>query len=212
MSSRLSEGPFRVSCQLLLSANLAFSALTMILYGSIFWTAQFFGWKIGFNSLFHRNFVDSLGQHLAFFAWGCGITIVIFLGLRLLSKAQIFTRIFIASAALLNLGAPAVCFWYVWRLYRFEFYGLNYIDWLMLEWVVALSCSLLFRWRRWPLSVLTSLFLLSIHTFIWYDAYKYVAFSLLDSKFVPVISGIAIFAWAMYAIRKDRFDEDKLPA
>lgn len=201
MGSRSGKGIVRYFSDILLSCNVALAVVTVLVNGNHFLARQYFGWRIGLNVSLHRHYRDILGEYLAFILWGGILTIVIFSIIRLLSRSFVISRAFATAAGIANIVAAPACFWTVRLLQPSEFLGLVRLEWLSLEEAFALVCTLMFRWRRWPISLSTTIVLLTLHTTVWFRAYTQMSFRGSHVLAIPIVTFFSMLLWGMQTTR-----------
>ena len=159
--------------EILFSFAIALVCLTALLCSSIYWSARYTYWVTQVNGLFHRHWRDQLGDHLTFSLCALALAIVCVLMLRLFSRASLMVWILRTAAGALTMAAPAACFWFVKQTLRGEYLTWHNLDFLIYEECIAIICVVLYVNGRWPISVWTSIVLLTLHGLVWYRAYLF---------------------------------------
>jgi hypothetical protein len=168
-----------------------------MIFSSIYWSAQFGGWSMGINISHHRPLEADFGVNLALLTWLLGFTVGVFVILRVLSLAPSFAGLLTKLGGAIAIVAPAACFWLVQHSQPAYFlYVRQWTRWLPIEEVVAVLCVVLFLYRRWPISVWTTVFLLAVHFALWYRAYS-LTFTggRLAFLAIPIAAFLSILAW-----------------
>jgi uncharacterized membrane protein len=151
----------------LFSTTMAASTLTVAVHGTIYWSAQFFGWEMGFNSSLGKSRNDLVGQALAFCAWSLAFAVLVFLLLRAIERVSFVRRALRAVGGAVVLAAAPTCLWFVsyWpHVYARWF-------WLPLEGYAAVGCAVLYAGKRWPFGRSVTVLLLTLHGALWGGAY-----------------------------------------
>lgn len=184
---------------ILLSGTLASGLLIGLIHSSNYWNAQFFGWEMGLNRSFHRTYNDHLGYNGAFYTWALVLTIVAFLLLRAFSRIKMLRMIAGAAA----LAVPSACLWFV-ECSRSSNLPCEGEAWLRLEGFAAVGCALLYAYTRWPISVPTTVAMLTLHSALWIHAYSVTfevyGFCLLTP---PIVAYFSTLMWG-YSLKRDR--------
>lgn len=93
-------------------------------------------------------------------------------------------------------ATPAVCFWvvgYFQPTYFLYANGFKGYKWLPLEESIAIICVLLYLYKRWPVSVWTTVGLLALHSSLWYRSYA-VTFAGGHANLlaIPIVAGASL--------------------
>lgn len=180
------------------SVAIAAGLLTALLHSNEnYWSGQFFGWTTGLNGSFHRHATAAFGVGLAFYLWLTALALPIFLMTILSSRLTKIGRALHASAGLIVMAVPMVCLWFV------ECHQPGHVyeggAWLRVEGSAAVACAVLYRCKRWPISIWATVTLLISHYLLWIHAYS-VTFGYLGLWWltVPVSAFVAVLMWGQY--------------
>lgn len=195
------NGVLRFVCDVLLAGTLASACLTKLLFSSeTRWSAQFFGWQMGFNHTFHRSVHSEIGQNLAFCAFGAVLTAIGVLALRALWQVQFAERTIRRVLVAVAVGTPPVCLWLVarYRLHESRPFSAR----LSLEAFAAVLFALLCAWNRRAIPLTVTAAVLALHCAFWfyYFAGTLEVFALCW-KITPVIAYFSAVASAYYTRR-----------
>jgi surface polysaccharide O-acyltransferase-like enzyme len=181
------------------SGTIASAFLIGLIYSSIYWSGQFFGWEMGLNHSFHRRLNDPLGQALAFYIWFLVLTVVLFLLLRALSRPSPTTRMLRTAAGIIVVATPSACYWFVaWCRPGYPHAG---GDWLRWEGFFAVGCALLYTCNRWPMSARPTVTLLALHSALWIYAY-WDTFLYSQWLTAPVTACLSTAIWGYHVKRR----------
>jgi len=182
----------------LLSATFAFIVYSALIYSNNWWwSAQFTGWVMTLNKLIGRGLYQSnFGIVVAYFVPPALSAIILFALLHLVSRNSTGRKSLSMIGGVLAILAPASLWWFI-RFTRPAFFiGFEQVGWLQLELCIALVCVLLFMRGYWPITVWTSVVLLTLHAALWLRAYAITAaFSFSEILAVPVLSYMLGLFW-----------------
>src|ERR1700727_536784 len=199
-SSVGNEGGIRFLCHLsdiLLSATCALAVVAMLIFTSIYWSAQFGGWSMWLNILCHRSLQADFGINLALALWSLICAACIATALKACSRIPFTASLVRRLGGIIAVLLPAVCFWFIWHFQPAYFlYAKAYTKWLPLEECFAVGCTLLYLYDRWPISVWTTVALLALHSALWYRSYADTFSGGRPSLLaIPLVAFVAILAW-----------------
>jgi hypothetical protein len=195
------NGVLRLFSEVLLAGTLASAFLTRLINSNeIRWSAQFFGWEMGFNHTFNRSHGDYLGENLAFFTWVMVLTVIAVLVLRALSLVSFAERTIQRVSGAVAVAAPPVCLWLVERYRLHESQPFRVL--LGLEASAAVMFALLCAWSRRTIPLPITAVVLALHCAFWLslfsDALEPFAFCW---KTVPIIAYFSAVTSAYYVGR-----------
>jgi hypothetical protein len=191
---------FRCLYELFLSGTLASAFLIALIHSSIYWSAQFFGWEMGVNHSFHRTYNDHVGYNCAFCLWALALTLAVFSALRVLSRFSLATKTLRTIGGAIVIAVPLMCLGFVSRFRPDDIYW--GWPWLRFEGCAAAGCALLYACNRWPISLPTTVVLLTVHGILWLHAYA-VTFEVYGSCLLtpPISAYFSILMWGHYVKR-----------
>ena len=190
----------RVLCQLsdiLLSATCALAVVAVLIFTSIYWSAQFGGWYMSLNLSLHRSRQADFGIDLALALWSFICAVCILIVFKACLRIPFTASLVRSFAGIIAVVVPAACFWLIWHFQPDYFlYAKAYARWLPLEECFAVGYILLYWYGRWPISVWTTVTLLAFHSALWYRSYA-VTFSggRPSLSAIPLVAFGAILAW-----------------
>ncbi len=165
----------------------------------MFVQAQFFGWEMGLNQSLHRPYRDWAGEYLAFVVCAVAATLLALLTIRVLELAP-----FVASAVLRGWGVIAiltapVCFVAIRYFQPDHFVNLRGQGWLWMDVLVGLVAVILVARRKWPISVATTVCLVTLHCLLWCRAF-YITFAFRQpvALVIPILSSASLLTWGRW--------------
>jgi len=198
------NGALRYLYEALFSATIASAFLTGLISSSeIYWSAQFFGWEMGFNHTFKRGYRDYLGQTLAFCVFCLVLTVAGFILLRALSRATLTTKVLRTISGVIAMAAPLACLWSLdLNVGNCLSSGAWNWTWLRFEGCAGVGCAVLYACNRWPVSVPTTAILLTVHGALWFGGYSEM-FAVCGYcwRSVPIIAYFSTMLWGYYVMR-----------
>jgi hypothetical protein len=185
--------------EILFVSAIALAFITALLCSSIYWSARYTYWMAHMNGLFHRHWRDQLGDGLTFGLCALAVVIVFILTLRLFSRASFMAWTLRTAAGVLTIAAPAACFWFVKQYLRSGYATNHNLDFMVYEECIAIICVILFVKGRWPISVWTSVVLVTLHGLLWFRAYLFtIAGWSPHFLAVPVSAYLSTLMWGYY--------------
>lgn len=196
------RAPAHYLYEFLFSGTIALAFVTTLIFSSVYWSGQFAGWMMGLNLSFHRAQSADLGMYLAFSVWSLAVALGIFALIRAFSRVPLIVKPIRRLSGTIAIAIPAVCFWIVWYFqptYVLYANGFRGYKWLPFEESIAIICVLLYLYKRWPVSVWTSVVLLALHSALWYGSYA-VTFAGGHPNLlaIPIVACVSLLVWGYY--------------
>jgi hypothetical protein len=190
--------------EILLSATVALGVFTALLYSNYrWWSAEYTHWVWKLNHLINRGLYQSnFGFYVAYFVPVGITTIALFAVLHLLFRNSNAKKSLRVPVGIISISVPPVIWWFIRHTRPHFFLNLEQTEWLPLELSVAIVCALLYMFHRWPISVWTSIVLLTLHCALWWRAYAIsVAFPFPEIFAIPIVSYLLALSWG-WSIRR----------
>ena len=201
-----SNSALRLLSEALLAGTLASAFLTkLIISNEIYWSAQFFGWEMGFNHSLGRSHGDDLGVNLAFCAWATALTVIAVLVLRALGRVSSAEGIIRRVSGAVAVAVPPVCLWLVERHRLHESQPFPVLP--SLEAFAAGAFALLCAWSRRAIPLPITAIVLALHCAFWLslfsDALEPFAFCWRVTPIIAFFSGVT----SAYYVRRCRLQQ-----
>jgi hypothetical protein len=187
------------------SGTIALVLVTTLIFSSIYWSGYFSSWMWGINRSLHRVRMAEFGMYLVFFSWSTALFLCILIFLRAISTVRPAIDFVRKVTGPVAISAPAIGFWIIWHFQPADFLFLNspLCKWLPAEEGIAITCTLLYFLRWWPISKWTTLILLGLHAALWYRLYA-ITFTggRLNFLVIPIAACASVATWG-YDVRRN---------
>lgn len=207
MIKKASEGRYvGVAFEALFSVNTALLAklVGITIFPFPFASSELYiKWRM--NSWFHLPPHSDIGGNTAFFILSLAQALLIFVLLRLLSKTSIAHAWLRFALGIVSLLAFPIAWFYVTYLVGQDPQRLDpQRSVLVLELVVAMTCAVLYLYKKWPFPAWGNVALLVLHFYFWGWMYFGYRFPLYRSRLIfPAVGFCSTLAWSFYSRRSE---------